>query len=103
LYGNLSKAVHTMIKDEYEMIMERDKKPARPASSFYTADFLIEWFDSLFKIVIIMKEIIVKLPLIYTDRSQRGLDLLNNVINALKIMKTEPLPFVECPKLRIKN
>ena len=103
LYGNLSKAVHTMIKDEYEMIMERDKTPARPASSFYNVDFLREWFDSLFKIVIIMKEILAKLPLIHSDRSQRGSELLNNIINALKIEKKEPLPFVECPKLRGRN
>lgn len=99
LYGNLSNAVHKFVKDEYEMVVEKDFKPARPASSFYNLEFLSEWSDSLFGVVIIMKQVIEALPFRHTDRSRKGLKLLGDIIDALRNDKKEALSFVECPKL----
>jgi hypothetical protein len=99
LWGSLSGTVHRLEKDEYEMVIEKGLERARPTSSFYHKSFLLEWFESLLKIVVIMRRIIAVLGFRHSDRSQRALYILDNIINALDTNKREPLPFVECPML----
>lgn len=100
LYGNLSKAVHTLIREDGEIIVSTNKRPARPASAFFNLEFLREWFEYLFQEVIIVYEMILALSLKPTEKSTEGLDMLSIIINGLQKNKEKPLPFVECPKLK---
>lgn len=103
LYSDLSKAVHTLVRDEYEMIVDKDRSPARPASSFFNPEFLEEWFGILLRIIVIIREMILALHLKHTRRSRAGLDMLNNIIKILQKGKREALGFVKCPRLPRKR
>lgn len=99
LYGNLSKSVHTLAREDGEIIVNTNKRPARPTSAFFNLEFLREWFEYLFQEVIVVDKILT-LSFKHTKKSTEGLDMLNMIINGLQKNKEEPLSFVECPKLK---
>lgn len=109
LYGELSQAVHVFIKDEFEIVVEKCKKPARPASAFFETEFLEEWFDYFIRLIFIFHQLIPRLIEDYklreTKRSKGGLRLVKRLLENLKIKnnRNKPLNFVSCPKLKDLN
>jgi hypothetical protein len=102
LYGELSKAVHGLIRDEFEEIDRKDKKPARPASAFYDIEFLKDWFKYLLQIVTIVQYVARSLSPQLSERGKKGLKLLENITRALQVNEQEALPFVDCPRLHYR-
>lgn len=108
LYSELSKRVHGIINDEFEVVTVKSKPPARPSSAFFDVEFLKEWFDYFIQLVEIFSWVFLKVSSKYslrkTKRSEKGLILFKNLLQELKNKKkrTKFLKFVECPKLTSK-
>lgn len=105
LYGELSRRVHGIINDEFEIVTTKGKPPARPSSAFFDIEFLKEWFDYFIQIARIFNwifpKILFKYSLRETKRSKKGLKLFKELLQRLKKKeeKVKFLSFVNCPRL----
>jgi len=99
LWGLLSKAVHTLVMDEYEIVSGEGKFPARPASAFFNEGFLKQWFGFLLDIVKIEVKIIKSLPIMLSEKSINSIRMITKIIEKVESSPYEPHQFVKCPKL----
>lgn len=99
LWGLLSKAVHTLVMDEYEIVTRVGKFPARPASAFFNEEFLRQWFEFLLDIVKTEVKVIRSLHLKFSEKSIDSIQMIMQIMEKLELSPYESQSFVECPKL----
>jgi len=102
LYGVLSKAVHKLVRDEWELIINKDKNPSRPSSAFYNEEFIQDWFDKLIQVVRIIKDILSGVIAEHQKKIE-SMDFADRIIQEIQSDRKNRLAFVDCPRLHINS